>query len=335
MAHAISSVSGRSEVFVAGKPAWHGLGVRVDEAQTAEAAIGLAGLDWTVHQRPLHLPDGASVPDKVANVRSAPDGADVYLGTVGTQYRPIQNHEAFSFMDEVVGLGEAIFETAGAIKHGRRVWLLARLPENLRVDSEDEVKKYLLLANGHDGSMSCRVFWTPVRVVCNNTLTAALGRRSAGDGITIRHSGNVRGKLDEARRILGLARSHYDALGSVFRKMKKLDFDLRAARDFFEALVPEAKTSASTKSEARVHRVRSELLAAYRLEANELAGRSVWAAYNAATRWSDHIAFQRRPSATPETRFENVVWGGGKQFKQAAFDLALTAIGGAGNALAN
>ncbi len=326
MAHELSFVGGRAEIFVAGQPAWHGLGVRVDEAQTAEAAIGLAGLDWQIQRRPLQLPDGQQVTDKVANVRSALDGTDIYLGTVGVNYKAIQNVEAFGFMDELIGKGDAVFETAGAIKDGRRVWMLARLPENLHVTSEDQVRKYLLLANAHDGSMACRVFFTPVRVVCNNTLNAALNRARGADGITIRHSGNVKDKLEEARRILSLADAHFGALGETFRAMQQVDFDLRNARSYFETLVPDAPASAGKKTKNRVHRVRSELLAAYRMEADELAGRTVWAAYNAATRWSDHTSFQRRPSATPETRFESALWGGGRDFKQMAFELAVTAL---------
>ena len=324
--HEISQISGRDEVFVAGKPAWHGLGVRVEEAQTAESAIRLAGLDWSVEQRSLHLPDGQLLPDKVANVRIMSDGSDCYLGTVGTQYQPIQNRECFSFVDQLIADGDALFETAGAIRSGRRVWMLARLPENMRVTSEDQVQQFLLLASGHDGTLACKVFWTPVRVVCNNTLTAALRGRRNGDGIAIRHSGNIRNKLDEARRVLGLAREHYDELGQVFRSMKATEFDLRAAQDFFETLVPDAPGGAGKKTLNRVTRVRSELLDAYRIEANELAGRSVWAAYNSVTRWSDHTSFLRRPSATSESRFQSAIWGGGKVFKQQAFDLAVSAL---------
>lgn len=323
MAHQSSTVSGRAEVFVAGKPAWHGLGVTVDAAQTAEAAIHLAGLDWRVYQRPLSLPDGTELPDKVANVRSALDGRDVYLGTVGVNYRPIQNREAFAFMDELVGRGEVLFETAGAIRDGRRVWMLARLPENLEVDSEDQINQFLLLANGHDGSLPLRIFFSPVRVVCANTLNAAL---RAGDGISIRHRGDIRGKMEEARRVLGLARAHYGQLGQVFRQLKRVELNISGAHDYFKALVPDPSVNAGPKTLNRVNRVRSELLSAFNVEADQLAGRTLWAAYNAATRWSDHVAFQRRPSATQEARFENIIWGGGRLFKQAAFELAVSAM---------
>lgn len=324
--HEISSISGRDEVFVAGKPAWHGLGRRVNEAQTSESAIRLAGLNWKVHQRSIHLPCGQEIPDRIANVRLKPDGRDHFLGCVGRQYRLIQNDEAFGFVDDLIGQGDAVFETAGALKDGRRIWVLARLPENLRINSEDQIKRYLLLCNGHDGAMACRVFFTPTRVVCQNTLSVALRGRRAGDGITIRHSGKVKQKLEEARRVLGLAQDHFGELGSVFRRMKSTDFDVRQARDYFETLVPDVPADAGAKSKNRVRRVRSELLNCFRVEVDELAGRTVWAAFNAVSRWNDHVSFKRRPSASLETRFENILWGGGKQLRQQAFDLALAAL---------
>ena len=136
MSHEISNVSGRNEMFYVGEKPWHGLGVSVEKHARAAEAISLAGLDWDVYQRPLFMPDQVKVPDRVANVRLDKDKKDFYLGTVGTTYKLIQNRDAFTFFDEVVGQGQAIYHTAGAIKDGRRVWILAKLHEPIRDNRE-------------------------------------------------------------------------------------------------------------------------------------------------------------------------------------------------------
>lgn len=322
----ISNVSGRDECFVAGEPAWHGLGIRVDETQTAESAIKLAGLDWAVEQRPLALPCGTQIHDQVANVRQAADGSDFYLGTVGKKYRIIQNHHAFSFMDELVGAGEAVFETAGALFDGKRIWVLATIPGDIVVgEKDDRIKKHLLLCNGHDGSMTCRVFWTPVRVVCNNTLTMALRGRRAEDGIAIRHSGNIDAKLDEARMVLAKANEHYAALGMRFTAMRDYAMSRQDVISYHKGLVPDPPADASKRMRNTAERKQNELWDAFEAE-REVAGDTLWGAYNSATRWADHSQFEHRPSVTAEGRMATVLFGGAKQFKQKAADVAMSLL---------
>src|SRR5687767_14947496 len=132
MSHEIDTTTGRAACFVTGTPPWHGLGSVVAEAQTSAEAIKLAGLDWSVEQLPLVARGAAgerAVPGRVANVR-ADTGA--VLGVVGTGYRPFQNAEAFEFFDAVVQEKLAVFESAGALKGGKYVWMLARLPLTVR-----------------------------------------------------------------------------------------------------------------------------------------------------------------------------------------------------------
>lgn len=327
--HGISKISGRDECFVAGEPAWHGLGVRVDEMQTAESAIQLAGLDWKVEQRDLRLPDGQVVPDQVANVRVLPsldggDPSDHYLGTVGLKYRIIQNHHAFSFMDELVGSGEAVFETAGALFDGKRIWILATIPGDIIVgEKDDRVKKHLLLCNGHDGSLTCRVFWTPIRVVCNNTLTWALQGRKAQDGIAIRHSGNIDRKLDEARLVLAQANEHYAALGMRFSQMRDTELTKAEVVAYHKALVPDPPADSTERIKNTAQRKQDELYDCFEQEI-EVAGPTLWGAYNSATRWADHAQFERRPSVTAESRMQTCLFGGAKQFKQKAAEVAMS-----------
>ena len=326
MSHELSIRSdGRAEFFAAGGPAWHGLGQVVEDAQTAESAIELAHLDWQVEQRPLHLPNGFTVPDRVANVRL---DTETYLGTVSDKYEVIQNLEAFRFMDVLVGRGEAVFETAGAIKRGRKIFMTARLPGEIVVGpSDDRTKKYLLLMNTHDGSGALRCLFTPVRVVCSNTLNAALSSASQEDGISIRHTGDIDHKLEQAERVLGSAIRHYDQLAELFSRWRAERLSIRQAKDFFDQLVPEAPDDAGIKTRNRAERTRSELVDSFRRGPGaDLAGRTLWGAVNAVVDWTDHRSFKRRPSATPESRLNHILYGSGRALKQKAFSLAASAV---------
>ncbi|HVT87735.1 MAG TPA: DUF932 domain-containing protein [Tepidisphaeraceae bacterium] len=135
MAHEIDQTTGKAAVFVTGEPAWHRLGTVIEQATTSAQAIGLAGLDWNVAQWPVRAfgPDnlgaGADIPDVVANVRT---DTKAVLGVVGRRYRVFQNREAFDFMDALVGDKLAMYETAGSLHGGKRVWMMARIPKEYR-----------------------------------------------------------------------------------------------------------------------------------------------------------------------------------------------------------
>ena len=149
---------------------WHNLGIELNHPKTAREAIEMAGLNYTVMKKPLELNPGLKQ-DVYATVRT--DTHDV-LGFVNKSYEPIQNIDAFTFFDTLVAENEAIYETAGVLGRGECIWILAKLPGYINVRGNDIVNKYLLLTNNHDGNSHVRVKLTPIRVVCNNTLTSAL-----------------------------------------------------------------------------------------------------------------------------------------------------------------
>ena len=177
---------------------WHGLGTIIQEAPDSEAALKLAGLDWSVKQVPV-LYEGQKTGHQF-NVRESDNRV---LGVVGGRYKPVQNAEAFAFTDELVG-GDVRYETAGSLADGKRVWMLAKMPDTRVLD--DIVEPYLCLTNGHDGFSSLKVCMTPVRVVCQNTLNMAL--KGAKRTWTVRHSGNINAKMEEAQQTLGLAQNY-------------------------------------------------------------------------------------------------------------------------------
>lgn len=334
MAHEISSVSGRAEMFSVGQMPWHGLGVNVKEAQTSADAIKLAGLDWLVEQVPLHLPDGSKVPDRRANIRRRPDGGIHYLGTVGQQYQVIQNDHAFEFFDSVVGQKLAIYHTAGALKEGRKVWILAKLPGEIVVKGHDVTEKFLLLHTSHDGSTTCRMHFTPVRVVCQNTLSAATSQ-AGQDGVSIAHVGRVRDKVDEAVRILGIVNKRYGELEATYNRMAGTVLAHSDARDYFKKVLP-APRVATLEAEKEQELTREELWKAYRSGVGaDLSFTTLWGAYNAVTEYFDHIVYRKNARRQQgEARFNSVLFGSGHVIKQRAYDLASEYLDGRGTATA-
>jgi phage/plasmid-like protein (TIGR03299 family) len=148
---------------------WNGLGVSVMSAPTSSEALKLAGLDWNVVQEPIYTEYNEKVEGYKANVR---DFDRKVLGVVSDRYKVVQNVEAFSFTDELLGKGVR-YETAGSLAEGKKIWLLARLPREYIIAGE-RISPYLVFSNTHDGSGSVKVAITPIRVVCNNTLNLAL-----------------------------------------------------------------------------------------------------------------------------------------------------------------
>ena len=225
MAHNINFTKGKASFVSKKELAWHGLGTVV-EAMTSKQAIILGGLDFHVEkrrilttstseilERPTDLPiirgeedenkrtpyhTGIIVPNKYATIRT---DTDVPLGVVGSKYEVIQNHEAFEFIDSIIGENKADYETVGALGNGEDVFITCKLREEMLIN-KDLVDKYLLLKMSHDGSGSIIVIFTPIRVVCNNTLSLAL--KGATNKVAIRHTKSAKQNLYNAKRVLGI-----------------------------------------------------------------------------------------------------------------------------------
>lgn len=194
---------------------WHGLGTIVMEAPTSEEALKLAGLDWNVVQEPIFTDSNEKISGYKANVR---DSDRKVLGVVSDRYRVVQNVDAFSFTDELLGKGVR-YETAGSLQDGKKIWLLAKLPKEYILGGE-RISPYLVFSNTHDGSGSVKVAVTPVRVVCNNTLNLALD--TAKRSFSMIHTGNIQDKIQEAKDTLFMAEAYMDYLGAEFEQEVKL-----------------------------------------------------------------------------------------------------------------
>ena len=226
--------------YVREKP-WHGLGTMVAEAPTSTEALRLAGLDWMVVKEPVYTGYNEMVKGYKANVRSSDRKV---LGVVSDRYKVVQNVDAFSFTDELLGKGVR-YETAGSLQEGKKVWLLATLPREYIIAGE-RISPYLVFSNTHDGSGSVKVAITPVRVVCNNTLNLALD--TAKRSFSMIHTGNIHDKIQEAKDTLFMAEKYMDSLGIEFEQLRRQKITDAQVKEYIELLLPMEKDATSIQS---------------------------------------------------------------------------------------
>ena len=271
-------------MYVRNKP-WHGLGTMVPEAPTSADALRFAGLDWTVRQEPIYNARGGVIPSYKSNVRDT-DGS--VLGIVGERYKVVQNIDAFNFTDDLVG-GEVRYETAGSLRGGKLIWLLAKMPE--RKVASDAVEPYLCFTNSHDGSGGLKVCMTPIRVVCNNTLNLALG--SAKRIWSMRHTENVHERLTEARDCLGLADEYMTGLAVYADRAantRLYDADIKA---IVEELFPITEQS-SPREKATAEKCRNEFMICYYAPDIKKFRGTAWGVINAASDLATHSMPHRK-----------------------------------------
>ncbi|MEP7319015.1 MAG: DUF932 domain-containing protein, partial [Panacibacter sp.] len=233
MAHNLNfnEQTGKHSFFSVKEKAWHGLGQIVEQYPTSAEALKFAGLDYTVEKRKLFTYDNENniangdieikipeveVPDFYATLRT---DTEQVLGVVGKDYEVLQNTDAFSFFDAIVGGDGIQYETAGALGKGERIFITAKLPSYIKVGNDDLIEQYLFLTTSHDGGSITAAF-TPVRIVCNNTLNAAL--RNHSNAFKIRHTANAKERLEEAHKLTGITNNLSIQLEGVFNQWAKI-----------------------------------------------------------------------------------------------------------------
>jgi len=329
MAHELLIEHGKASMFYVNDVPWHRLGTQLEKPPgSSEEAIAAAGLDWEVVKAPLYISGvGRLIPleDRFAIVRTDHLHRDDCkpFGVVGRDYEPLQNRDAFRFCDPLLREGHVTFETAGALGQGERVWVLARCKGDVKV-GPDDLQRYLLLTNTHNGTGSVTMKFTPIRVVCQNTLSAAVG----GDGRTfrVRHDSHLQSRLRETSAVLDIIYRTYEELQKGFESMMQMDLQPGALDAYLKDVFPDPSKPDDQRAGDRIQRDR--LAAAYfsrHGKGNNADGvrGTLWAAYNGVTEYVDH----RKPNALARdfsTRRLNYVWfGGGATIKQRALIQAL------------
>ncbi len=321
MAHNLATTNGKPAMMFTGEVPWHQLGTRLDQPATAAEAIEAAGLNYRVELKDIQTVEGIPIHEGRAVVRT---DTGVPLGIVGKSYSPIQNYEAFEFLDAVVADGELRYHTAGALGQGERIWFLAKLPKSIEVKGGiDLVDRFLLLSNTHDGTAALRTFFTPIRVVCQNTMSMAL-RQGRNQGVSILHRGDLVGKIREARRVLGLADKFYQDVAAKIEVLANRYLSAAELQSYFESLYPDPVDG----SNSRAKKVRENLTRLFEtgigLDIPGISG-TAWAAVNALTEYVDHHRPTRavKPEERASRRLTSAWFGSGATLKGKAWSAAL------------
>lgn len=230
---------------------WHGLGTRVEEALSSEEALQKSGLYWSVIQKEIITRDGTSIQGYRANIRSTDDKV---LGVVSDRYRIVQNKEAFEFTDTLLGEG-VCYETAGSLFEGKKIWILARLPESYTFLG-DQIMPYLVFSSSHDGTNGIKVAMTPIRVVCNNTLNLALN--TAQRIWSTKHTGDMNQKLIDAKNTLFMAQDYMDKLDIGMEELNQIQLRDETVKEMIEELLP-IPTDASELQERNIQKLRQDI----------------------------------------------------------------------------
>jgi len=302
--------------------AWHGLGQVVPAAMTAAEAIQQANLDYQVVKEKIYtkspVNDDVEVCGYWATIRT--DSNDV-LGVVRSRYEVVQNKDAFLFFDSIVDEGEAIYETAGALGKGERIFLLAKLPEDFRIGGE-KINRYILLYNSHDGTSSIVAGLTNVRVVCNNTLQAAL--RGISNKVLIAHTQGAKERLKEASRVMGISSEYTNAIKDVFNRMVDTKMSEQQYVDYYTkifktdyVLTEGEQKEDSTRLKNMVNSTMHFALTHPTQTSAEAYG-TLWGAYNAISGYYNYI----KDFKSPEEKFKSTFFGNAEKKMLKSFDIA-------------
>lgn len=281
---------------------WHGLGTIVAEAPASKEALALAGLDWKVIQKKIYTGDRQLITGYRANVR---DTDNKLLGVVSDRYHVVQNEDAFAFTDSLLGEGVR-YETAGSLQSGRRVWMLAKLPNEYIILGE-QISPYLVFCNSHDGSGAIKVAMTPVRVVCSNTLNLALD--TAKRCWTAKHTTNIADKLEEAKETLFFAESYMSRLGQEMEALRKEQLSDQKAIEYMNILLP-IKEDMSLQQKKNIRNLQEDLKRRY-FDAPDLKdmGKNAYRFINAVSDFATHNKPLRETANYKENLFMRTLDG--------------------------
>lgn len=319
--------------FSVKEKAWHGLGQIIDQYPTSREAIAFAGLDYQVQKTNLlaSLPSGGNdqfehaVPVGGYFVTIRTD-TNAVLGVVGREYQIVQNRDAFTFFDSIVGGDGIMYETAGALGKGERIFITAKLPGYIQVGVDDLIEKYIFLTTSHDGSGSITAAFTPVRIVCANTLNAAM--KNMTNVIKIRHTSNAKDRLRTAHKVMGIANRFSDEVGEVFNTWAKEPITDNQLKKLIEIAMAPNKEVLGNIRDGKVHALSTQFtnivddVYEYALsnpfQQLPTTMGTVFGAYNAITGYFQNV----RKFADDEAKLKSIVLGGTGQLRgQAAFNL--------------
>lgn len=309
-----------------GETPWHKMGTKVAHLMTSAEALIAAGLEWLVEKSPVFNKEGQQIPN-CFEIRRVTDHE--HYCTITDEYNPYQNIDSFKFFDELVQSHDAIYETAGSLRKGAVIWILAKLNDCIYIknDPDEKIDKYVLLKNSHNTDMAMQVVTTPVRVVCMNTLRQAIAR--SHNSFYAKHTGDITARVGEARETLGIVNKQYDYF--------KMGAEIMANKQVSESVIRQTlycafRQDVAMPMETIYKPTQREMVAVRNLFEGKGKGLnnasikgSRYAMYNAV---AEHVDFRDYRNMGGEKRLNNVWFGSGNDIKSRAYEF-LSKVGDA------
>lgn len=311
MSHQIEIINGKAQMSYVGEKPWHGLGTELPRGVSPDQMMKAAGLDWEVELREMFYTDqyGQMLPTgSNCLVRKTDDK----LLTSGMKegWKPVQNSEAFQFFTEFCAAGQMDMHTAGSLKDGQMVWALAKLSNDFELFNGDKVEGYLLFSNPHQFGKSIEVKFTPIRVVCNNTLTMALQNSSTNGMFKMHH--RMVFDPEMVKETLGLASHQMDKFKEVAEYLGSKKITDKNFRKFLTNVFGETEKGDLNRTAQKAYEVFETQPGA------EFAKGTYWTAFNAVTYTMDHLY-----GRSVDSRLSNAWFGSGAKTKLEAMKTAL------------
>jgi phage/plasmid-like protein (TIGR03299 family) len=306
------------DMMYVGQAPWHGLGKHFIQPPSLQEAIEAANLNWEVGLKTLITSDTKETVEAKATYRKS-DGS--ILGVVGPTYHPLQNSEAFKFFEPFIDTKEASIETAGSLRQGKRVFVMCKINRDpLQITKNDIVEKYILLSNSHDGTLAVRVGFSPVRVVCSNTLSMAHNDK-ASSLLKVRHTKGLVKTLDEVRGIMNLANQEFEATAEQYKILASKNIDAKTLEKYVK-LVFNPKAVQEKSLESINSQVLNNIIPLFEKgRGNDMLGTkgTFWAAYNAI---NEYLQYER--SEGPEASMDQMWFGISGQMNKKALEIGLS-----------
>ncbi len=309
MAHLVETMA------YAGETPWHGLGERVDSNLTPAEMLKAAQLDWKVEKHPTFIKLG-NVTKQTGEYALVRDTDSKILSTVSKDWKPFQNEQAFEFFNDFIKAGDMEMHTAGSLKGGRIVWALAKVKESFNLFGGDEVESFLLFTNPHQFGKAIDVRFTPIRVVCNNTLTYALNK-DVDKLARVNH--RVKFDADVVKETLGIAHNKMGEYKEIAEFLGSEKATKKELEQFFAQVFPpiyKVKEKDLTKDFSKNAELAMEIIET-QPGANFAKG-TWWSAYNTVTYMTDHVL-----GKSADTRLASAWYGTNQQRKLVALNKAI------------
>ena len=318
MAHELEIVDGNASMAYVGETPWHGLGKRVPADVSPEQMLDAAGLNWDVEKVPMfyNTDNGPVLTKSRALIRSTDKKL---LTVINDSWNPVQNREAFEFFNDFVSAGDMEMHTAGSLRDGKMVWAMAQIKDSFELFGGDKVEGYLLFSNPHEFGRSIDIRFTPVRVVCNNTLTLALDEH-AKHAVKVNHRSQFDG--DRVKETLGIAKDRLARYKEQAQFLGQKKYKKESIIEYFNRVFPSMTKDEFKKQEitkAPISRQAEEAMAVLHTQPGaRFAEGSWWQAFNTVTYMADH-----KMGRSQDSRLSSSWYGLNRAKKEKALELAL------------